>query len=129
MNSLDKFTPYALAALRIMTAYIFFMHGTDKVFGFPQLFGAQPLGSLFGIAGIMEVIGGALIILGLFTRPVAFLLSGQMAVAYFYQHVGMNGNLLFPILNGGEPPVLYTFIFLLLVFAGPGAWALDNKRK
>ncbi|QGM80999.1 DoxX family protein [Otariodibacter oris] len=128
MNSLDKFTPYALAALRLVTAYLFFTHGTDKVFGVPHLFGAQPLDSLFGIAGIMEVIGGALMILGLFTRPVAFILSGQMAVAYFHVHATAD-TFLFPILNQGEPPVLYTFIFLLIVFAGPGAWALDNRKK
>ena len=129
MFSLDRWAPYALGVLRIVAALIFFEHGTQKLFGFPMRpgGGAGPaIFSLYGLAGILEVVGGALLALGLFTRPVAFILSGQMAVAYWMSHAPRSA---YPLLNGGDAAVLYCFIFLYLVFAGGGAFALDNRRK
>lgn len=126
-DSLDRYTPYALAALRIATALIFMLHGTQKLFGFPAppQSGLPELLSLSGIGGIMEFVGGFFILFGLFTRPVAFLLSGEMAVAYWMFHAPRN---VFPVLNGGDAAILYCFVFLLLVFAGPGAWSVDGAR-
>ena len=122
---LDRYSPYALAALRIATALIFMLHGTQKLFGFPSApaSGLPPLFSLYGIGGILELVGGLLILLGLFTRPVAFILSGEMAVAYWMFHAPRS---LYPVLNGGDASILYCFVFLLLVFTGPGAWSLDS---
>ena len=129
-DTLDRYTPYALTALRIVSALIFMEHGTQKLFGFPASpEGSQPpLLSLRGIGGIMESVGGLLILLGLFTRPVAFLLAGEMAVAYFQAHFPRN---FFPILNGGEPVVLFCFIYLFLFAAGPGPYSADAllRRK
>ena len=125
MTSLDKWAPHALALLRIVTALLFIAHGTGKLLGFPELGFRPELFSLFGLAGAIEIVGGILLILGLFTRPVAFILSGEMAVAYFMAHAP---NAFFPIQNQGESAVLFCFIFLFLVFAGPGAWSFDGKR-
>jgi len=120
-------TPRALGILRIVAGYLFIAHGSAKLFGAPHvaMFDGLQVMSLMGVAGILELVGGALLILGLFTRPTAFILSGQMAVAYFMAHASQ-GNALLPILNGGELAVLYTFLFLFLAFAGSGAFALDN---
>ena len=127
MMSLNRWSPYALALLRIVAALIFMEHGTQKLLGFPDRAGAAPaLLSLSGIAGILEIVGGALLVVGLFTRPVAFILSGQMAVAYWMAHAPRSP---YPVLNGGDAAILYCFIFLYLVFAGPGALALDNRSK
>lgn len=122
--------PQALAALRIITAYLLIPHGTAKLFGMPYqpMFDGLQLMSLPGLAGILEVVGGALILIGLFTRPVAFILCGFMAVAYFMAHASQ-GNGLLPMLNGGELAVLYCFVFLYLVFAGAGAWSVDAALK
>lgn len=122
---LDPYRPHALALLRIVAALIFMEHGTQKILGFPASAngGSPALLSLGGIAGILELIGGALLAIGLFTRPVAFLLSGQMAVAYWIAHAPRS---FFPVLNGGDAAILYCFVFLLLVFAGPGAWSVDG---
>ena len=130
MNSLSKYQSQALAVLRIVTAYLFLLHGTAKLFGVPHvaMFDGLQVMSLMGLAGILEVAGGLLLILGLFTRPVAFVLSGQMAVAYFMAHASQ-GHPLAPMLNQGESAVLFCFIFLYFVFAGPGAWALDNRSS
>lgn len=130
MNSLDTrlsaLSPYFLAVLRVVTALLFLAHATGKLFGFPDL-GFQPsLASLFGIAGAIEIVGGALLLLGLFTRLAAFILAGEMAVAYFMVHAPQN---FFPILNQGESAVLFCFVFLYLVFAGAGAWSLDSRAK
>ena len=125
MTSLDKWAPNALAVLRIVTALLFMAHGTGKLVGYPALGFQAELFSLMGFAAILEIVGSFLLILGLFTRPVAFILSGEMAVAYFMAHAP-NGFL--PILNQGESAVLFCFIFLFLVFSGPGAWSLDGKR-
>jgi putative oxidoreductase len=126
-DSLDRYTPYALAALRIVAALIFMEHGTQKLFGFPAppASGQPPLLSLLGIGAVMELVGGLLILLGLFTRPVAFLLAGEMAVAYWMFHAPRS---FYPVLNGGDAAILYCFVFLLLVFTGPGAWSVDGAR-
>ncbi|MFH3479377.1 DoxX family protein [Xanthobacter variabilis] len=124
----DAWRPRILSVLRIMAALMFLAHGTAKLFGFPQvpMFANLQILSLFGVAGIIELVGGVLLALGLFTRPVAFLLSGQMAVAYFMVHAPQN---FFPILNGGELAALYSFVFLYLAVAGGGAWSLDKLRS
>jgi putative oxidoreductase len=123
---LDRFTPYALAALRVAAGLIFLLHGAQKLFGFPGMppGGALPPAmSLMWFGGVLELVGGLLIVLGLFTRPVAFLLSGEMAVAYWMFHAPKS---LYPALNGGDAAILYCFVFFLLVFAGPGAASLDG---
>lgn len=121
-------TPRVLAILRIMFGLLFFAHGLVKLYGFPA--GAAPghvaLLSLFGVAGLFEFIGGALIVLGLFTRPVAILLSGEMAIGYFLVHAPQG---FFPSLNNGELAILYCFAFLYLGFAGAGPWSLDALRR
>lgn len=117
-----------LSLLRIVTGLLFLAHGTAKFFQFPatDYFPAAPaLFSLMGVAGLLELVGGALVIVGLFTRYVAFILSGFMAVAYFMAHAPQNFH---PILNQGESAILYCFIFLYLAAAGPGPWSVDAKR-
>jgi putative oxidoreductase len=119
--------PRLLSVLRIVAASVFITHGTQKLFGFPVL---EPkptveLFSMFGFAGVLETVGGLLLLLGLFTRPVAFLLSGEMAVAYFMTHIPRS---FWPILNNGEHTVLFCFLFLYLATAGGGEWALDRAR-
>jgi putative oxidoreductase len=116
-----------LSVLRIMTGLLFLEHGTAKLLGFPESEGQPPvdLSTLGGWSGILELGGGALIVLGLFTRPVAFILSGMMAVAYFVVHAP---NDFYPINNGGDAAILYCFVFLYMVFAGGGAWSLDRMR-
>ena len=120
-----------LVILRIAAAYMFTLHGTSKIFGFPHspMFDDLQLMSLYGVAGILEIVGGLLLLLGLFTRPVAFILSGMMAVAYFIGHAIPNGNVAAPFLNRGEAAALFRFVFLYLSVAGGGKWALDNKRN
>lgn len=130
MNSetLSRYQPQALAVLRIVTALLFIAHGTQKLLGFPanpMMPGTVDYFSLMGLAGVLEVFGGLAILVGFFTRPVAFVLSGQMAVAYWMAHAPAN---FFPSNNGGEPAILFCFIFLYLVFAGPGAWSVDSRR-
>jgi putative oxidoreductase len=126
-DRLFAYQPQALAALRIVTALLFIEHGTQKFFNFPPA--AQPFGSmmnLMGVAGALELIGGLLILVGLFTRPVAFVLCGFMAVAYFMAHAPQS---FYPVNNGGDAAILYCFVFLYLTAAGPGAFALDNRRR
>ncbi len=127
---LEAWRPRALAVLRIVTAYLFMAHGTAKLFGMPyqKMFDGLQIMSLPGVAGILEVFGGALILIGLFTRPVAFVLSGFMAVAYFMAHAS-KGSVLLPMMNGGELAVLYCFVFLYFVFSGAGAWSVDAMRR
>ena len=122
--------PHALAVLRIVTAYLLIPHGTAKIFGVPhqEMFDGLQLMSLMGLAGILEVVGGALLLIGLFTRPVAFILCGFLAVAYFMAHASP-GHVLLPMLNQGEPAVLYCFVFLYFMFAGAGAWSVDATRR
>lgn len=123
-----RWAPYALGLLRIIVGFLFMVHGTQKLFGMPVDEPRDPvaLTSLIGIAGVLETFGGLLILLGLLTRPVAFLLAGEMAVAYFKSHASRS---FWPALNGGEPAVLFCFIFLYLATAGGGAWSLDRLRQ
>ena len=120
---LTAYRPQALAILRIITALLFMAHGTAKLLGFPDTGMSPPLFSLFGLAGVLELVGGLLLVIGLFTRPVAFILSGEMAFAYWMSHAPRN---VFPILNGGDGAILYCFLFLYIAFAGGGAWSLDR---
>ena len=125
-NLTTTWTPRGLSVLRIMSAMLFMEHGTLKILGFPASDKPAPeLLSLGGIAGVLELFGGALLVLGLFTRPVAFLLSGVMAFAYFIAHAPGS---FFPVLNGGDAAILYCFVFLYFVFAGGGAWSIDAFR-
>jgi putative oxidoreductase len=117
--------PALQSVLRIMTGLLFLEHGTGKLLGFPHglpFIDKMPAGLLY-FTGTIELVGGALIVLGLFTRPVAFVLSGFMAVAYFMAHFPMS---FFPAINFGEPAVLFCFVFLYLAAAGPGPWAIDK---
>jgi len=120
-------TPRALAALRIMSGLLFLAHGTQKFLSFPA---GERAGGGWGFdgpgayAGVIELVAGALIALGLFTRPAAFVASGTMAVAYFLAHAPQGA---FPVNNGGDSAILYCFVFLFLVFAGPGAFSLDER--
>lgn len=126
-DRLSAYRQEALAALRIMTALLFIEHGTQKFFDFPPA--GQPFGNLMnliGVAGLLEIAGGALIAVGLFTRPVAFVLCGFMAVAYFMAHAPQG---FFPVNNRGDAAILFCFVFLYLTVAGPGAFALDSNRR
>jgi len=119
--------PRVLSILRIVTAFMFMQHGGQKLFGFPAPQRYEfDLFTLSGVAGVLEIVGGFLILIGLFTRPVAFILSGQMAVAYFIAHAP---QAFWPLLNNGELAALFSFIFLYLFVAGGGAWSVDNLRK
>ncbi len=117
-----------LSLLRIVLAFLFIQVGTAKLFALPAAVmpggGTAAVGSLPWVAGVIEVIGGPLILLGLFTRPVAFVLAGEMAVAYFVGHAPM-GHWLWPVLNMGQTAVIYCFLFLYISAAGPGPWSLD----
>ena len=127
LNRIASLQPQALSVRRIVAAFIYGLHGCQKMFGAfgghlgkgikPELF------SLTGIAGVIEVVGGGLLLLGLFTRPVAFLLSGEMAVAYFMRHAPRG---FFPIQNGGEVSAILCFVFLYFTTAGGGSWSLDR---
>lgn len=130
-----SWTPRLLSVLRIVAAFLFMLHGAQKLFGFLAPPGAStpPLSSQIGIGGILEFFGGLLLLLGLFTRPVAFILSGMMAVAYFQMHLSTaitksNPNWFWPIQggNGGELAALYCFVFLFLSVAGGGEWSIDR---
>ena len=122
----SNWAPRVRSILRIMTGLLFLQHGTTKYLGFPasDMTGVDPL-SMGGIAGMLELVGGALIVIGLFTRPVAFVLSGLMAAAYWIAHAPSS---FFPLLNGGELAIMYCFAFLYFVFAGPGPWSVDAAR-
>lgn len=121
-NLLEGHDDKAYALLRIISGFLFIWHGTQKLINFPADF-PYPLNPLMYAAGTIEMLGGALIMIGLFTRPVAFICSGTMAVAYWMVH-GMNG--FFPMLNGGELAALYCFVFLFIAVRGPGIWSLDK---
>ena len=130
VSSWRAWAPYLLGVLRIVTAFLFIQVGTAKLFAFPGAIlpggGTAPVGSLPGIAGILETFGGLLVLVGAFTRPVAFLLSGEMAVAYFYAHAPQG---FWPVLNQGAPAILYCFLFLYLSAAGAGPWSVDALRR
>lgn len=125
----NSWSPYLLGVLRIVTGLLFLAHGTAKLLQWPYIDmfkDGVPITSLFGIGGILEIVGGILIVLGLFTRFVAFVLSGMMAVAYFMFHASAG---IYPIINGGELAILYCFIFLYLAAQGPGSLSLDARRR
>ncbi len=124
----ERWAPRLLSVLRIVAALIFLEHGTQKLFGFPAPpeAGFPPFLSLFWWQGVIEVGVGALLLLGLLTRPVAFLLAGDMAVAYWMVHAPKSP---YPALNGGDAAILYCFVFLYFAVAGGGAWSLDRLRK
>ncbi len=126
MQFLQPYTAQLLSTVRIMSGLLFLQHGATKYLNFPAspMNNASPL-TMGGAAGLIELIGGVLIVIGLFTRPVAFILSGTMAVAYFYVHSPQG---FFPLLNGGELAVLYCFVFLFIAAAGGGAWSVDRLR-
>lgn len=126
-NSLTRLAPHVLSVLRVVTAFIFLLHGTQKLLGIPEAARGMPdFLSMLWVAGALEIVGGILLIIGLFTRPTAFVLSGLMAFAYFIAHAPRS---IFPTLNGGDAAILYCFVFLYLVFAGPGPWSLDARRR
>ena len=139
---LNRYSPQALGALRIVTGLLFGEHGTQKLFSFPANpmaggggggGGEGGMATLMLVAGILETVGGLAIVLGFLTRPVAFILCGMSAVIFWWMHVSMMGQgQIFPILNGGDSAVLFCFVFLYLVFAGAGAFSVDGalaKRK
>jgi len=123
-----SFSPYFLSVLRIVGAFLFMQFGTAKLFAFPGAVmpngGTVPVMSLIGFAGMLEAAGGLLLLLGLFTRPVAFIVSGEMAIAYFKGHAG---NGFWPVLNQGTPAVFFCFLWLYISAAGPGPWSVDAK--
>lgn len=125
-EGLTRYQPQALGVLRIMTALQFIEHGSQKLFNFPVAAQPHALSSMSLTAGILEFAGGILLALGLFTRPVAFLLAGEMAIAYFMAHMPHD---FFPVNNSGDAAISFCFIFLYLIFAGGGAFALDNRRN
>lgn len=131
MNSarLTRWAPQALGVLRIVTALIFLEHGTQKFLSFPageRAGSGWEFASLGAYAGIIEIVTGVLIAIGWFTRPAAFLASGAMAVAYWYAHAPQD---FFPVNNGGDAAILFCFVFLYLVFAGPGAFSVDGRAR
>ena len=128
MEKLSSWSPQMLSVLRIVTGLLFVEHGTQKLLGFPagQMAGSPVDLSLMGMSGVFELVGGALILIGLFTRPVAFILSGMMAVAYWMVHASQNP---FPVNNQGDAAILYCFVFLYLVFAGAGPISVDAMMK
>lgn len=127
MDFLRPYTSQLLSLLRFMTGAMLFSHGTTKYLGFPVgPMNATPMHSMSGAAGVLELVGGALLAIGLFTRPVAFILSGMTAVAYFYAHFPRSA---FPIINGGELAVLYCFVLLYIAAAGGGAWSVDRSVR
>jgi putative oxidoreductase len=124
MSRLDSWSPAVLSVLRIMTALQFMEHGLMKLFHFPAPVAGDPnpLPPLLLVAAVLQVVGGALVALGLFTRPTAFILSGQMAVAYFMVFLPKS---FWPAVSQGDAAILFCFVFFYLIFAGPGRWSLD----
>jgi putative oxidoreductase len=125
-----SWSPYLLSIMRIVVAFLFMQFGTAKLLALPAAImpegGTAPLASIPGVAGALEMVGGAFLLLGLFTRPVAFLLSGEMAVAYFMGHAPQG---FWPVLNQGSPAILFCFLWLYISSAGPGPWSLDALRR
>jgi len=122
ISTLDRLAPYVLSILRIMAALLFLQHGLSKFFGFPRAMEAPALFDLEWFAALIEFGGGVLLTLGLFSRAVAFIMSGEMAIGYFLFHAPKS---FYPYLNQGEAAILYCFVFLYVLFAGPGPWSID----
>lgn len=124
-----RYAPQAQALLRLVSGYLFLLHGTAKLFHVPHvaMYDGVQLMSLIGLAGMLELVGGVLLVVGLFTRVTAFVLCGEMAVAYFMAHASKGAPFL-PLLNQGEPAVLFCFVFLFLAAAGAGPWSIDAGR-
>jgi putative oxidoreductase len=129
MDFLKPYSAQLLSVLRLMSGLLILQHGTAKYLNIPPdvMPAASPL-TMGGLAGVLELVGGVLLVIGLFTRPVAFILSGTMAVAYFYAHAS-GGQSFYPIVNKGELAVLYCFVFLYLAAAGGGAWSADRMMR
>ena len=126
MDRVSKYMPELLSIVRLLVGLLFLEHGTSKLFDFPHGPVQPTMGSLIWVQGAIEVVGGALFAVGFLTRPVAFILAGDMAVAYFIAHASKG---FFPMLNGGDAAILYCFIFLIYFMAGPGRWAADGSVK
>ena len=122
----DRFAPQVLSILRIMSALLLLQHGFSKFFAWPMVMKQPAMFSLFWWAGMIEIVGGVLLLIGLFTRPVAFILSGELAFAYFIGHAPRS---FFPLVNNGEAAVLFCFVFLYLAFAGGGPWSVDAMLR
>lgn len=122
---LQRYEPYLLALLRIVTGLLFLEHATQKFFAFPVPFPVHPLPTILVVAGVIELVAGFLVTIGLFTRLAAFIASGEMAIAYFMMHFPKG---FWPPVNGGEGAILFCFIFLFLAVAGAGAWSVDSAR-
>ena len=127
MPSIDRFGPQSLALLRIVASLLFIAHGTSKLFGFPPfVMGPQPeVGTLFWFAAVIELFGGMLVLFGIYARQAALLMAGEMAVGYWMIHATKGP---FPSNNGGDAPILFCFVFLLIAAAGPGPWSIDASR-
>lgn len=127
-DGFGRYRPELLSILRIVTALLFLQHGTMKLFGFPAMEGmpGPAMFSGFWWIGVLETVGAVLLIVGFWTRLAAFVLSGEMAVAYWMAHAPQS---VYPLLNFGETAILFCFVFLYIAAAGPGAWALDDMRK
>jgi putative oxidoreductase len=125
MERVSKYLPEMLSIVRIVVGLLFLEHGSAKLLGFPMTPSPQPaMLTLLWVQGVIELVGGGLLALGFLTRPVAFIMAGDMAVAYFMAHWPKN---VLPILNGGDAAILYCFIFLLIFVAGPGRWSIDRS--
>jgi len=124
LDRLSKFLPETLSIVRIVVGLLLLEHGTSKLLDFPHGPVQPAMGSLLWFQGIIEIVGGVLFTIGFLTRPVAFILAGDMAFAYFMQHAPKS---FFPMLNGGDAAILYCFVFLLYFVAGPGRWAADRR--
>jgi putative oxidoreductase len=122
--SAEKWRPHVLSLLRIVAALLFLEHGLQKFFGFPSA--APPMTPLLYVQGVLEILGGLLLFLGVYTRPVAFVLAGDMAAAYFIAHLPRS---FFPAINGGDAAVLFCFVFLFIFFAGGGPWSVDRAVR
>ena len=122
----SEWEPRVLSILRIVVGLLFMEHGLAKLFGFPTAALHPAMFQLLWFAGVIEAFGGLLLAVGLFTSPVAFIMSGEMAVAYFYSHAARN---FFPLINGGDAAILYCFIFFYIFVAGGGAWSMDRLRS
>ena len=121
MTSLEKWAPYALSILRIVAALLFIEHGLQKFFGFPSA--GPPMSAVLWMQAVIEVFGGIALLVGAYTRPVAFIPCGDMAVAYFMVHFSRS---FYPAVNGGDAVVLFCFVFLYIFFAGGGPWSVDE---